>query len=437
MGAEAVPGAGTGAGARCEPPRGRPAGPPAPVPLPGAPAFAFAAAPGPGGGRARQGCLRTPHGEVRTPAFLPVGTQGGVKGLTPAEVRAAGAEMILCNTYHLWLRPGVEVVGDHGGLHGFTGWHGPILTDSGGFQVFSLQGLRRLDADGVVFRSHLDGTERRLGPEEAVRIQEALGADVAMVLDECVPYPCTHEAAATAVARTLAWAERCRAAHRRHDQAQFAIVQGGTHGDLRAECTRQLVAMGFPGYALGSLSVGEPLPEMRRVLEAGVDLLPPERPRYLMGVGSPDYILEAVWHGIDLFDCVLPTRIARNGTAFVLPPGLLPSETGAAVAPEALPEARRGRLVVRNAAYARDLRPVDAGCGCPCCRDHTRAYLRHLFRAGEMLGPRLLSVHNLHTLHRLVRCLRTHIAGGSLAEFRQAFWAAAEPWAALNRRVGG
>ena len=407
-----------------------PAGVAAPAPDGRGP-LRFSVRPGPAEGRARLGCLRTPHGAVRTPAFMPVGTQGTVKGLDPDEVRGAGAEILLANTYHLWLRPGPDLVAAHGGLHGFMGWDGPILTDSGGFQVFSLQGLRRVDDGGVTFRSHLDGAMRRLDPETAVAVQEALGSDIAMVLDECVPYPCGRDVAEAAVVRTLRWAERCRAAHRRADQAQFAIVQGGVHADLRAECSRQLVAMDFPGYALGSLSVGEPLGEMRRVLEATVELLPADKPRYLMGVGSPDYLLEAVWYGIDMFDCVLPTRIARNGTALVLPTGLLPSETGAA--PADLVEGRSGRLVVRNAAYAHDLRPLDPTCGCPCCSRCTRAYLRHLFRAGEMLGPRLLSIHNLHTVHRFVGALRAHIAAGTLADFREAFWATATPWAAVNR----
>lgn len=382
-------------------------------------------------GRGRLGLLRTAHGIVETPAFMPVGTQGSVKGLLPAEVRAAGAAMLLANTYHLWLRPGAERVAELGGLHRFMAWDGPILTDSGGFQVFSLADRSRVDDDGVTFRSHLDGSLRRLDPATAVAVQEALGSDVAMVLDQCVPYPCARDEAEAAVRRTVRWAEICRGAHRRGDQLLFAIVQGGVHADLRARCTDALVALGFPGYALGSLSVGEPLAEMRRVLEATVPLLPQDRPRYLMGVGSPDYLLEAVWSGIDLFDCVLPTRVARNGTALVLPAGLVASETGAAGTD--LPEGRTGRLVVRNASYAADARPVDPTCGCPCCRDFTRAYLRHLFRSGEMLGPRLLSCHNLHTLHRFVAAIRASIASGELAAFREAFWERAEPWAPSNR----
>lgn len=384
-------------------------------------------------GRARLGRLATPHGTLATPAFMPVGTQGTVKGVTPAEVRASGAEMILANTYHLWLRPGPELIAAHGGLHGFMGWDGPILTDSGGFQVFSLESLRAIDDVGVRFRSHLDGGERLLTPEGAVEIQEMLGADIAMVLDQCVPYPCDIADARDAVRRTLAWAERCRQAHRRPDQWLFAIVQGGIHAALRAECTAALVQQGFPGYALGSLSVGEPLAEMCHVLDATVELLPVDQPRYLMGVGSVDYLVEAVWRGVDLFDCVLPTRIARNGTAMVLPAGLVASETGAQLTAADLPEGRVGRLVVRNAAYASDLRPLDPSCACPACRGHTRAYLRHLFRAGEMLGPRLVSAHNLHTLQRLMAALRAEIAAGRLAEFRARFWATAVSWSRRNR----
>ena len=407
---------------------------PQPTGAPGG--LAFEVHGGPGGGRARRGTLHTPHGRVRTPAFMPVGTQGSVKGVTAAEVRAGGAEMILANTYHLWLRPGEELVARHGGLHGFMGWAGPILTDSGGFQVFSLEPLRAVDDAGVRFRSHLDGSERLLTPEGATAVQEALGADIAMVLDQCVPYPCPAEAAADAVRRTVHWAERCRRAHGRVDQWLFAIVQGGVHTALRAECTRALVQLDFPGYGLGSLSVGESLTEMCRVLDETVELLPAARPRYLMGVGSPDYLVEAVWRGVDLFDCVLPTRIARNGTALVLPPGLLPPETGAPAGEGDLPEGRHGRLVVRNAAYARDLRPLDPGCGCPCCAGYTRAYLRHLFHAGEMLGPRLVTLHNLHTLQRLMAAMRDHIAGGTLDAFRARFWAGAEPWARRNRQEG-
>ncbi len=396
--------------------------------LPGCCGFVFAVRSVHNGGAARLGVLRTPHGPIPTPAFAPVGTQGTVKGLLPDEVAATGAAFILCNTYHLWLRPGADLVERHGGIQAFTGWRGPVLTDSGGFQVMSLSRLSRVDADGVSFRSHLDGSLHRLTPERAVAVQEQLGSDVAMVLDQCIAYPAARPTAEAAVARTLAWAERCRSAHRRPDQAQFAIVQGGVHADLGLECARRLRDMDFAGYAVGSLSVGEPLEEMRQALAAVVPALPPDRPRYLMGVGSPDYLVEAVWHGIDLFDCVLPTRIARNGTALLLPAGLTPSETGGVPDPADLPEGRAGRLVARNAAYAWDLRPLDPSCGCPACTGYTRAYIRHLCRAGEMLGARLLSLHNLHTLQRLMRAIREAAAQGAFSEFRAEFWRRARPW---------
>ncbi len=378
--------------------------------------------------------LHTPHGPVPTPAFAPVGTQGSVKGLLPAEVAATGAALMLCNTYHLWLRPGPDSVARHGGIHGFSGWHGPVLTDSGGFQVMSLAPLRWVDDDGVTFRSHLDGSLRRLTPEVAVSVQEQLGSDIAMVLDECVAYPAPRAAAEAAVRRTLAWAERCRAAHRREDQAQFAIVQGGVHADLAVDSARRLRPMGFAGYAVGSLSVGEPLAEMERVLGLVAPELPADRPRYLMGVGSPDCLIEAVWHGFDLFDCVLPTRVARHGTALVLPAGLVPSETGRLLGASEFPEGRRGRLVVRHAAYADDLRPLDPSCACPTCAAFTRAAVRHLHRAGEMLGPRLLTLHNLHTLQRLMRAIRAAVGAGRFAAFREAFWQSAVPWRGEGNR---
>jgi queuine tRNA-ribosyltransferase len=356
-------------------------------------------------GLARAGLLHTPHGTVETPAFMPVGTQGSVKGLMPDEVAAAGARMILANAYHLWQRPGVPTIAAAGGLHAFMGWRGPILTDSGGFQVFSLGA--RADADGVSFRSHLDGARLRLTPEEAMTIQAGLGSDIAMALDQCTAYPIGREDAAAAHRRTLAWAERCRTAHAaalragglpNPGQVVFAIVQGSVYRDLRAAAAAALVAMDFPGYAVGSLSVGEPAALMAEVLDATVPLLPAARPRYLMGVGSPDYLIEAVARGIDMADCVLPTRVARNGTALLYPRAGAP-----------------GRLVLRNAAHAAEHAPIDARCACPICRRFTRSYIHHLLKAGEMLAPRLLSLHNLHTLHRFVADMRGAILAGEFA----------------------
>ncbi len=390
-------------------------------------------------GAARLGMLHTPHGTIETPAFLPVGTQGTVKGLHPSEVWETGARMILANTYHLWLRPGEASIATAGGLHRWMAWPGAILTDSGGFQVFSLRGLRSVQEDGVHFRSHLDGSQRFLSPEGAMQIQEALGGDITMVLDECSPHGASVEELEAAVDRTTRWAERAIGARRRSDQALFGIVQGGTDLRLRRRSARSLLALGFSGYAIGSLSVGEPLREMRMVLEETVPWLPADRPRYLMGVGSPDYLLEAVWYGIDLFDCVLPTRVARNGTALVLPHPLVGVEDGSPLARGErpgggyLPEGYAGRLVVKNAAYAHDLRPLDPGCACATCRSFDRSYLRHLCATGEMLGPRLISVHNLHTLARFVGVLRDQIRSGTLGEFRREFWRLARPWSARNR----
>jgi queuine tRNA-ribosyltransferase len=363
-------------------------------------------------GLARAGLLRTPHGTVETPAFMPVGTQGSVKGLAPEEVSCAGARMILANTYHLWQRPGVATVAAAGGLHAFMGWAGPILTDSGGFQVFSLGA--RPDADGVTFTSHLDGARLRLTPEEAMAIQAGLGSDVAMALDQCTAYPIAYADAEAAHRRTLAWAERCRDAHQRivttrdvpnGGQVVFGIVQGSVYRDLREASARALVAMDFPGYAVGSLSVGEPAEAMAEVLDYTVPLLPADRPRYLMGVGTPDYLIEAVARGIDMADCVLPTRVARNGTALLYPRAGAP-----------------GRLVLRNAVHAGEMTPIDPDCDCYACRRFTRAYIHHLLKAREILGLRLLSLHNLHTLHRFVADMRGAILAGEFAAFRGAFW---------------
>jgi queuine tRNA-ribosyltransferase len=355
-------------------------------------------------GLARAATFSTPHGDISTPAFAPVGTQATVKTLTPDELRDLGAPLILANTYHLYLRPGAERIARLGGLHHFMGWHGPILTDSGGFQVFSLAPLRRVDADGVTFRSHLDGSEYRFTPEVVIAAQEALGADIIMCLDECAE-PHDRRYNEEALARTHAWAVRCRAAQRRDDQALFGIVQGGIFPDLRAESARTLVALDFPGYAIGGLSVGETKEEMLATLDGVVPLLPAGRPRYLMGVGGPRDLVEGVARGVDLFDCVLPTRLARNG-------GLL---------------TRRGRLNIRNARFAEDPNPIEAGCTCYTCQRFSLAYLHHLFKAQEILGLRLATLHNLHVLLRLMEEMRAAIMGGAFAAFRESFLADCQP----------
>lgn len=350
---------------------------------------------------ARTGVLSTPRGEVQTPCFMPVGTQGAVKGLDPEWVRQTGAEMILANTYHLALRPGAELVAELGGLHRFMGWQGPILTDSGGFQVFSLSQLVRVDEAGVVFRSHVDGQVVHLSPERAVEIQHLLGSDVAMVLDHVVRLPSDPRTVEEAMQRSVRWAARCREAHRREDQALFGIVQGGIFPDLRAEAARFLVELDFPGYAIGGLSVGETKEEMYATLEATIPHLPDDRPRYLMGVGTPEDIIEAVARGVDMFDCVLPTRVARNG-------GLLTHE---------------GRINIRNARFARDPNPIEPGCSCYACQHFSRAYIRHLFKAGEILGLRLATIHNLHFMLRLMERVRAAIRAGEFQHFRESFLA--------------
>jgi len=328
---------------------------------------------------------------------MPVGTQATVKGILPEQLRATGSRMILANTYHLALRPGDEEVRAMGGLHSFMDWDGPILTDSGGFQVFSLAARAKITEAGASFRSHLDGRLLDLTPERAVAIQEALGADVAMCLDHCPALPASKEAVADAVRRTILWAERCRDAHSRPDQSLFGIVQGGAHADLRGECVEALRALDFDGYAVGGVSVGEGREEVRLALEASTHLLPQDRPRYLMGVGRPQDILDAVATGIDLFDCVLPTRNGRNATCL----------TG------------KGPVKLRNAAHIRDPRPVEEGCDCLACRRFSRGYLRHLFMAKEMLGPILASIHNLAYLHRLTRQIREAIREGRFVQFRR------------------
>ncbi|MGO0122715.1 tRNA guanosine(34) transglycosylase Tgt [Desulfothermobacter acidiphilus] len=341
--------------------------------------------------KARWGRLYTPHGVVDTPVFMPVGTQATVKGLASEELGALGAQILLCNTYHLYLRPGSEIVAQAGGLHRFMHWSGAILTDSGGFQVLSLAPLRRLSDEGVIFRSHLDGSSHLFTPEKVVEIQEQLRPDIAMVLDECPPYPASREAIEHAVRRTSAWAHRSRRAWRREEVSFFAIVQGGVYPDLRERSARELVQLDFPGYAIGGLSVGEPKELTYAMLDYTLPLLPVTKPRYLMGVGTPEDILEGVARGVDMFDCVLPTRLGRHATAFT----------------------QRGRINLRRAAYLRDFGPLEEGCSCYTCRHYTRAYLHHLFRAGEMLGPRLVTLHNLHFLFRLTERIREAIASGT------------------------
>ncbi len=328
------------------------------------------------------------------PAFMPVGTQGTVKGLTVDMLRATGAQMILGNTYHLALRPGEDVVRDLGGLHAFSGWNGPILTDSGGFQLFSLAQNTKISEEQAVFRSHIDGNLFELSPERAVAIQEALCSDIAMVLDHVVALPNEPAVVRDATERTIRWALRSRQAQSRTDQALFAIVQGGLDAALRVDCARRLAALDFPGYAVGGLSVGESPEEMYRMLDATVPELPPDRPRYLMGVGRPEDLLEAIRRGIDLFDCVLPTRNGRNALAYTA----------------------RGPIRLRNLQYARDLRPLEEGCPCVACR-HSRGYLRHLFLAGEMLGPILVSAHNLTFYQRLLAAARSAIESGGFEAF--------------------
>jgi queuine tRNA-ribosyltransferase len=355
---------------------------------------------------ARRGVFLTPHGPVQTPAFMPVGTQGTVKGLMVAQLRATGAEMILGNTYHLALRPGEEVVGELGGLHRFMGWDGPILTDSGGFQVFSLAKITKVTERAAVFRSHIDGRLIELSPERAVAIQETLGSDVAMVLDHVVALPAEPAAVRDACERTIRWAARSRAAARRAEQAQFAIVQGGLDCAMRIDCAEQLRQLDFPGYAIGGLSVGESADQRHAVLDATCPALPIDRPRYLMGVGTPQDILEAIARGVDLFDCVMPTRNGRNALAFT----------------------DRGSLKLRNLQHQRDSEPIDPTCGCPAC-EHSRGYLRHLFMAGEMLGPILLSIHNVTYYQRIVRGARQAIESGRFGEFLRdkiAGWQTAE-----------
>ena len=350
---------------------------------------------------ARLGVLHTPHGDIPTPIYMPVGTSACVKAMTPREMEEIGTKILLSNTYHLHLRPGEKLVEEAGGLHRFMGWNGPILTDSGGFQVFSLAGIRKIREEGVTFQSHLDGSRQFIGPEESMDIQQALGSDIAMAFDVCSPYPCDWETAKKNMEITHRWAERCKQHHTREDQALFGIVQGAFYKDLRVECAREMAKLDLPGFGIGGLSVGEPKEIMYDILDALNPVMPQDKPRYLMGVGSPDCLIEGVLRGVDMFDCVLATRVARNGTAFT----------------------RTGRLVIRNAQYAHDFGPLEEGCDCYACRNFSRAYIRHLFKAEEILALRLISWHNLRFLLKLMEDIRAAIEQDALGDFVEAFYA--------------
>jgi queuine tRNA-ribosyltransferase len=366
--------------------------------------------------KARRGQLKTAHGVIDTPAFMPVGTQGSVKGVSPRELCELNAQIILGNAYHLFVRPGLDVIKQFGGLHNFMSWDGPILTDSGGYQIFSLAKLRKITEEGVEFQNHIDGARAFISPEIAMEIQAALGSDIAMVLDECVPYPCEYDYAAKSAELTARWAKRCREWKRRigetakrrltdspvrrfADSMLFGIVQGGTFNDLRGASAQAMVELDFDGYAIGGVSVGEPEEEMMRAVESVELFLPTDRPRYSMGLGTPPQMLEMIARGIDMFDCVLPTRLARNGTAFTA----------------------AGTLNLKNAEFALDKRPTEENCACPACREFTRGYIRHLVKAEEILGLRLITLHNLHFYLNLMNRARTEIEGGAFDQFRKAF----------------
>lgn len=349
---------------------------------------------------ARRGVLYTAHGLVQTPAFMPVGTQGTVKTLEPRDLKELDVGMILGNTYHLMLRPGNEIMKTCGGLHTFMGWDGPILTDSGGFQVFSLGHLRKIFADGVEFNSHIDGSRFFIGPRESMRTQCILGSDIAMCFDECIPYPCTPEYACKSVEKTLLWAALCATQERADQQLIFGIVQGGVYGKQRERCARRLVEIGFDGYGIGGVSVGEPYDVLIKGVEDSTIHLPEESPRYLMGVGDRLQIVESVARGIDMFDCVIPTRHARNGSAF--------TDTGS--------------IPVKASRYKQDTRPIEKNCDCPCCKTFTRAYIRHLLNAKEILGIRLLTLHNIHSYMKFMRALRHSIETQTFETFRRKAW---------------
>ncbi|EFM24900.1 tRNA-guanine transglycosylase [Peptoniphilus duerdenii ATCC BAA-1640] len=351
--------------------------------------------------KARVGEIKTNHGIIKTPVFMPVGTRATVKTMTPEEVKDLGAQIILSNTYHLFLRPGPEIIEKAGGLHKFMNWHGPILTDSGGFQVFSLSANRKITEEGVTFRSHIDGSKQFLSPEVSIDVQNSLGSDIIMAFDECAPYPATYEYIEHSMNRTTRWAKRCKDHHKNTDnQALFGIVQGGMYKDLRKKSAEDLVAMDFPGYAVGGLSVGEPKDIMVDILDYTTDFLPEDKPRYLMGVGTPDYLFEAVEHGIDMADCVLPTRIARNGTAMT----------------------SVGRVIAKNGKYKEDFTSLDENCDCYTCKNYTKAYIRHLFNVNEILAYRLLSIHNIYFLTKLMENIRNAILEDRFLEYKKEFY---------------
>ena len=350
---------------------------------------------------ARRGVIHTPHGDIQTPIFMPVGTQATVKSMTPEELKEeVKAQIILSNTYHLYLRPGQEIVKEAGGLHNFMKWDRPILTDSGGFQVFSLSSLRKITEEGVAFHSHLDGSKHLFTPESVMKTEEDLGADIIMAFDECCPYPSTYEYTKNSMERTTRWAKRCKEAHTTENQALFGIIQGGFFEDLRKKSAEDLIALDLPGYAIGGISVGEPKEEFLKMLYYTAPLMPKDKPRYLMGVGTPDYLIEAALAGIDMCDCVLPTRIARNGTAMTW----------------------QGKKVIRNASYARDFTTLDEECDCYACKNYTKAYIHHLINNKEILGVRLLSIHNLRFLTRLIENIRIAIENDCLGDFKTEFY---------------
>lgn len=350
--------------------------------------------------RARRGEVKTFHGVVQTPIFMPVGTQATVKSVTPENLKELGAQIILGNTYHLYIRPGHELIKNFGGLHGFMNWDLPILTDSGGFQIFSLQDLAKITEDGASFRSHIDGAQLFLSPEDAIEVQEALGSDIMMCLDTCIPYPANRKETIDSTNLTTRWARRCRIAHRKREQLLFGIVQGGMYPDLRKTSAQDLIDIGFDGYAIGGLSVGESKELMHDMTEAVVPDLPEDFPVYLMGVGTPEDLIEGVWRGVDMFDCVMPTRNARNGTLFT----------------------SRGKVVIKNARYRDDRRPIDENCQCYTCRNYSRAYLRHLFQSREILSYHLNTIHNLHYYLHLMSEIRQAIEDDCFKQFRQDFY---------------